>query len=77
MTQSNITNEAKNKAKEFNYFSPNIFSCTISKETNSINFITIRYVGNDSIRGDVVFLLDSKKVLRISPYEKQYLKGLK
>ena len=63
---------AQEKAKLFNYFSPN---CKYFREsTNTIIFTCIRYIGSDSITSHVIFDLFTKEVLKISNYEKQYLK---
>lgn len=61
-------------AESFNYFSPNIKACIVDEESNYVQFITFRYVGSDSIGSDSVFLFDSRFPLKVSNYERRYIK---
>lgn len=67
--------EVQEKAKLFNFFSPNIKS--FIESSNSVTFTCIRYVGGDSVVSFVIFDLYTKKVLKISNYEKEYLNEVK
>lgn len=60
--------------KYFNYFSPNTYMVCFLRD--SITFYTQRYIGNDCINTQTVFDLKSN-ILKISEYEKQYLKEIK
>jgi len=69
--------DAQIESKKYNFYSPNIKYCHIDENSNSIQFVCIRYIGFDSVRSDVIFLLDTKLPFIISPYEKQYIRIIK
>lgn len=58
-------------SKEYNYFSPNVKNVIVLDD--KVIFETVRFQGEDDILSQTIFNKNTKEIIEITPYEKEYI----